>query len=71
MHYGEPLKAHREADGLKPPELALKLQTSQANISRWEKGDVLPSIDVCVRMADFYGISLDELVGRGFAESKK
>ena len=36
----------------------------------WKKiqecGKVLPNIDFCVRLADYYGVSLDELVGRDF-----
>jgi transcriptional regulator with XRE-family HTH domain len=40
------------------------MQISHQNISRWESGQVLPSIDFCVKLADFYGITLDELVGR-------
>lgn len=45
-------------------QLAQKIGTSHQNICRWENGDVLPSIDYCVKLADFYGITLDELVGR-------
>lgn len=66
MHYGEALKNQRETMGISRLELAKKIGTSHQNISRWERGDVLPSIDFCVRLADFYGISLDELVGRDF-----
>lgn len=49
-------------------ELAKKVGTSHQNINRWERGEVLPNIDFCVKLADFYGISLDELVGRDFKE---
>ena len=65
MHnYGEALKYHRENFGLSQLELAQKIGTSHQNIGRWERGEVLPSIDFCVKIADFYGITLDELVGR-------
>lgn len=37
---------------------------SIASLSRWENGIVSPSIDFCIKLADYYGISLDELVGR-------
>ncbi|MDE7256758.1 MAG: helix-turn-helix transcriptional regulator, partial [Clostridia bacterium] len=37
---------------------------SHQNIGRWESGEVLPNIDFCVKLADFYGVTLDELVGR-------
>ena len=37
-------------------------------ISAWENNANLPNIDFCVQLADFYGISLDELVGRDFEQ---
>jgi transcriptional regulator with XRE-family HTH domain len=64
LNYGEALKYQRESNGLKIAELAKAMQISHQNISRWESGQVLPSIDFCVKLADFYGITLDELVGR-------
>ena len=30
----------------------------------WERGEVIPSIEVCIKLADFFNITLDELVGR-------
>ncbi len=39
---------------------------SNSNLSRWECGKVLPNIDFCIQLADYYEISLDELVGRDF-----
>ena len=47
-------------------ELAKQTKVKQANISRWESGKVIPNIDFCVKLADFYEISLDELIGRDF-----
>ncbi|MDE7087783.1 MAG: helix-turn-helix domain-containing protein [Clostridia bacterium] len=64
INYGEALKYQRENLGLSQLELSKKLGTSHQNISRWERGEVLPNIDFCVKLADFYGISLDELIGR-------
>ena len=64
LHYGEALKEQREKLGLSQSALANKINTSHQNVSRWESGKVLPSIDFCVKLADLYCISLDELVGR-------
>ena len=36
---------------------------SQQNISRWEKGIHVPTIADCIRLANYYGITLDDLVG--------
>lgn len=62
--YREALKYQREQAGLSQHQLAEKVGISQGNISRWESGEAIPNIEFCIRLADFYGISLDELVGR-------
>ena len=71
MNYGEALKHQRKQYGISQLELAKRTGISQQNINRWEKGTVIPNIDFCVKLADFYGISLDELVGRYFKEDNK
>ncbi len=61
---GNNLKFHRESANVSQAELARKTQLSQQAISLWEKGERAPNIFACITLADFYGISLDELVGR-------
>lgn len=34
-----------------------------ANISRWENGKVIPGADMCIRLAEYYGVSVDYLLG--------
>lgn len=63
-NYGVEIKSHRETLGLSQHELSKRIGTSHQNINRWESGKTLPNIDFCVKLADFFGISLDELVGR-------
>lgn len=64
MNYGESLKFIRESNELTQMKLAKRTGISQQNISRWEKNQRLPNIDFCVQLANFYDISLDELIGR-------
>ena len=45
-------------------QLAKFIGTSQANLSRWEKGLVEPSIIECWKLADFFNVSIDLLCGR-------
>ena len=45
-------------------QLAKLIGTSQANLSRWEKGIVEPSIIECWKLADFFNVSIDLLCGR-------
>ena len=71
LDYGESFRGQREAKGISQLELSKQIGTSHQNINRWEGNKVLPNIDFCVKLADFYGISLDELVGRDFIPSEK
>ncbi len=64
LNYGESLKEHRERLGLSQSTVAKMINTSHQNISRWESGKILPSIDFCVKLAELYCVTLDELVGR-------
>ena len=63
-NYGEMLKEHRLLRGKTLIEVEAETGISNANLSRWECGKNLPNIDFCVQLADYYGISIDELIGR-------
>lgn len=64
MHnYGEALQYQREIAGLSLIELERKVGISNQNLGRWERGEVIPNVDFCVRLAAFYGISVNELLG--------
>lgn len=56
------LKAHRIKNRLTQKELAKKLHLKQYTISDYETGRIEPSLPILIRYADFFHISLDELV---------
>ena len=62
--YGDELKFQRLKRNKTLKQVEAETGISNSNLSRWECGKVLPNIDFCVKLADYYGISLDELVGR-------
>ena len=66
LDYGKALKYQRELNDKTLLDIQRATGISNQNLSRWEQGKVLPNIDFCVKLADFYGISLDELIGRDF-----
>lgn len=70
-NYGEALRYQRELKGYTQSSLAKETGLKQQMISWWEANKGLPNIDFCVQLADFYGISLDELVGRGCKQSNR
>jgi transcriptional regulator with XRE-family HTH domain len=67
--YGESLKRQRENNNLTQSQLARDTGLKQSMISWWEAGNGLPNIDFCVRLADYYNISLDELVDRDYTSN--
>ncbi len=54
----------RKEKNLSQCKLAELVGTSQANLSRWEKGLNEPSIIECWKIADFFEVSLDYLCGK-------
>ena len=64
LNYGEALKYQREQRGLTQSKLAKETGLKQQMISWWEAGKGLPNIDFCVKLAEYYGITVDELIGR-------
>ena len=66
MNYGEAIKENRLIRGITLKELEKATGINNGNISRWERNEVIPSIDACTKLADFYEISIDELIGRDY-----
>ena len=54
----------RKANKMTQLELAEKLQYSDKNISKWERGDSLPDPIVLKQIADIYNISVNDLMQR-------
>lgn len=66
MNYGQCFKELRTERKLSQRDLAKATGISQQAISFWEQDKRTPNMDDCIKLADFYNVSLDELVGREF-----
>jgi len=64
----ENIKELRIQCGLNQVEFANKMGVSKQCVSNWENDNVLPSIEMLEKMADFFRVSTDYLLGR---ESKE
>ena len=64
MTFPEHLLLLRRAHGLKQTELAEKIGLSWKGYQNYELGLREPKLSTLIALADFYGISLDELVCR-------
>lgn len=59
---GRFLKELRKEKELTQEELAEKFNLSSKSISRWETGHNMPDIDVLIELADFYDVSINEII---------
>ena len=62
MKLTELIKFHREHAGLTQEALAEILSISRQSISKWENGTALPDVDNLIALADYFDLSLDELI---------
>lgn len=60
----EQLVRRRKDAGWNQEELAARLGLSRQSVSKWECGDCLPDTVNLLALADLYGTSVDELLGR-------
>lgn len=65
--FAERLLLLRKQRHLKQTDVAKALGISISAYCRYEYGEREPVISVLIRMADFYGVSTDYLVGRADA----
>jgi len=59
---GEKIKYLRNKNGMTQKELADKLYVTSQAVSRWENGEVEPSINTVLEMSKIFNISVDDLV---------
>lgn len=59
---GSFLKELRKEKNLTQEELAEKLNVSGRTVSRWETGSNMPDISMLVELAEFYDVSIPEII---------
>ncbi len=60
----ERIRQLREARGMTQVELAAKLCVTKQAVSNWENNNIQPSVETVVALSDFFGVSVDDLLGR-------
>ena len=64
MELGKNICDLRREKGLTQEELAGELGVTAAAVSKWEKGSTLPDVLMVCAIADHFGVTTDELLGR-------
>lgn len=58
------LKELRKANNLTLEQLGTDIESTKATMSNFETGQKKPSLDMIIKLADYFQVSIDYLVGR-------
>ncbi len=64
IYMGKRICSLRMAKGMTQEQLASVLCVSPAAVSKWERNLAVPSVELLWMLADYFGCTMDELVGR-------
>ncbi|MEY8419477.1 helix-turn-helix transcriptional regulator [Oscillospiraceae bacterium 44-5] len=67
MTLAEKILSLRTQRGMSQDDLAEKMEVSRQSVSKWETAQSTPDLDKIIRLADLFGVSVDELVRDGEA----
>lgn len=62
MTFGESLKQHRKEKNLTQEQLAEQFQVTRQTVSKWELDQAMPEVGKLVEIAEYFEISLDEIL---------
>ena len=60
--FGEMLKMMRKSRNLNQVQLAAQLNVTKQTISNWENNNILPSIDMLVKISHYFSVRTDYLL---------
>lgn len=66
--FGDRLRELREEKELMSKDFAKIMNVEPATVTNWEKGKRFPKDDVLLKIADYFNVSIDYLLGREYKE---
>ena len=64
MCFSEQMLALREQNGLTQEQAAKEIGIAYRSYRRYEAGEREPGVTALIKIADYYGVTIDYLVGR-------
>ena len=69
--FAERLKELRNARSLMQKDISRIFNVSMGAVGNWESGKRIPDTDTLVRIADYFGVSVDYLIGHDTPETAR
>lgn len=60
---GDNIKNLRINKGLSQVDLANKLSVTKQSVSNWENENIMPSVEMLIKIAEIFGVTTDFLLG--------
>lgn len=60
--FGDRIKTLRKSQNINQVQLAQKLDVSKQTVSNWENNNILPSIEMLIKIANYFSVSTDYLL---------
>lgn len=60
----------RQSKQINQVQLSEKLNVTKQTISNWENGNILPSVEMLIKIANFFEVSTDYLLDRDVQKSE-
>ena len=70
MSFAERLQELREDRGISRKDLAASLNITVSALGMYEQGRRVPNMEMLIRLADYFDVTLDFLVGRSFNDEE-
>ena len=70
VNFGKRIQNLRTDAGLSMEQLANKLGVSKSRVNMWENGGIIPRREMLVKVAEYFNVSTDFLLGSGLDGKK-
>jgi transcriptional regulator with XRE-family HTH domain len=70
MTLGEKITLLRKKNNLSQPDVALKVGVTRDTIGKYERNDIIPTVEKAKKIADTFGVTLDFLMSTDLEEPK-
>lgn len=64
MEFSKKLKVLRKQKGITQEKLATIIGLERSSVGKYESTNVIPSPDVLIKLSDFFGVTINELLGK-------
>ena len=71
LYISENIRKNRRESNLSQESFAERMGVSFQTVSKWERGECYPDIEMLPKIANFFGITIDDLMGANLFQERE